>query len=344
MDNKTFISAFNDFIKSKNIDISTASTMIKDVVLNMLKKKFNNEKVFDIILDSEKGYLEIWHNLEIVEDSEEDFDEAIQIRLSDAVKIEKDFKIGERVVKKINIEDFGRRIIQYGKQDLFHAIRSIEKNTLYDQYKEKNGDIIHGEIYQILSQEFLVLDNNMNELSLPKRETIFRKDKFKKGDRISAIVHKVDLSENNLRIILSRTSPKFLEKLIEKEVPEIQEQLVGIKEVVRIPGERSKVVVESYDDRIDPVGACVGIRGSRIKPIVSELGNENIDIINYSENEELFISRLISPAKVNKIDIDKEKDRIAIYLDKEEIFKAIGKNGQNIKLASRILNAEIDIF
>ncbi len=334
---------FADFARLKDIDRPTMIRILEDVFRTIIRKKFNFDENFDVIINVDKGDLEIWRNREIVENNLPDFDENLQIRLQDAVKIEEDFEVGEEVAEEVKIEDFGRRLVQTALQNLRQKVKELEKDILYNKYKDMEGRLITGEVYQVLSREIVVIDAEKKELSLPRQEQMIR-DRFRKGENIKAVVHRVRMFNNNPKIILSRTSPVFLERLIEQEVPEVFDGLITVKKVVRVPGERAKIAVESYDDRIDPVGACVGMKGSRIHAIVRELHNENIDVINYTDNTDLYISRVLSPAKVNTVKIDIASNRVAVYLDKDQVSKAIGKNGQNIKLASRLVGMEMDVF
>ena len=294
-------------------------------------------------MNVEQGDLEIWRYRQIVADDQEEFDENTQIRVSDARHIETDFEVGEDVAEEVKILDFGRRLVQTARQTLIQKIKDLEKEVLFTIYKELVDEIVYGEVYQVLSREILVQDGDKNELALPRNEQI-REDRFRKGDPVKAIVHRVEMVNGNPKIILSRTSPKFLERLFENEVPEVYDGVITIKKVVREPGERAKVAVESYDDRIDPVGACVGMKGSRIHSIVRELNNENIDVINYTENMELYISRALSPATINSMKIDQERKRVSVYLSRDQVSLAIGKGGQNIKLAGKLVDMEIDVF
>jgi N utilization substance protein A len=309
----------------------------------MIRKKYGTDENFDVIINVDNGDLEIIRFREIVSDDSEDIWEVDKIPLSEARKIEADFEEGEEVAEPILLEDFGRRVVQTARQTLIQKIKDLEKDTLFQKYKELVGEIIVAEVYQILGKEVLLIDQDNNELILPKSEQI-PKDRFRKGDSVKAIVHRVEMINGTPRIILSRTSPAFLERLFENEVPEIYDGLIIIKKVVREPGERAKVAVESYDDRIDPVGACVGMKGSRIHSIVRELENENIDVINYTDNQELYISRALSPAKISSIKIDDEENRVSVYLKPDQVSLAIGKGGQNIKLAGRLVGMEIDVF
>ena len=343
MDTSTLIESFADFAKQKNIDRPTMIRILEDVFRNMIRKKYEHDDNFDIIVNADKGDLEIWRFREIVEDESEDIWDHDKISLTEARKIEPDFEVGEEVAEEIHLEDFGRRAVTTARQTLVQKVKDLEKDILFDKYKEIVGEIINGEVYQVLSREVLLIDAEGNEISIPRSEQI-PKDRYRKGETIRAIVHKVEMVNGNPKIILSRTSPVFLERLFEQEVPEVYDGLITIKKVVREPGERAKVAVESYDDRIDPVGACVGMKGSRIHAIVRELQNENIDVINYTENLELYIQRALSPAKVSSIKIDKENGRVAVFLKPDQVSLAIGKGGLNIKLASRLVDLEIDVF
>ncbi|UZR92816.1 transcription termination factor NusA [Chondrinema litorale] len=343
MDSSVLINTFADFAKLKNIDRPTMIRILEDVFRTMVRKKFNTDQNFDVIINVDKGDLEIWRYREIVEDDAEVEDENLTIRLSEAKKIEEDFEVGEEVAEEVKIIDFGRRLVQTARQTLIQKVKDLEKDILFQKYKDLVGDMITCEVYQTLSREIILIDNERQELSLPKNEQIF-KDRFRKGDTVRAIIHRVEMVNNNPKIILSRTSPEFLERLFENEVPEVYDGLITIKKVVREPGERAKVAVESYDDRIDPVGACVGMKGSRIHSIVRELQNENIDVINYTDNVELYIARALSPAKINSIKIDESKKRASVFLNRDQVSLAIGKGGQNIKLASRLVGLEIDVF
>lgn len=343
MDSGNLIESFADFARGKNIDRPTMIRILEDVFRTMIRKKFNSDENFDIIINADKGDLEIWRFREIVDDNSEDIWDDDKISLSEAQKIEPDFEIGEEVAEEIKLEDFGRRAVMTARQTLIQKVKDLEKDILFQQYKDVVGEIIIGEVYQILGREVLLIDAEGNELILPKNEQI-GKDRFRKGDNARAIVHRVEMVNGNPRIILSRTSPVFLERLFESEVPEVYDGLINIKRVVREPGERAKVAVESYDDRIDPVGACVGMKGSRIHSIVRELQNENIDVINFTENLELYIQRALSPAKISSIKIDEDTNRVSVFLKPDQVSLAIGKGGQNIKLASKLVGMEIDVF
>ena len=343
MDASVLIKSFTEFAKQKNVDRPTMIKILQDVFKAMVKKKFGHDENFDIVINADKGDLAIWRFRDIVDDNSEDIWDNDKISLTEAKKIENDFEIGEEVAEEIKIEDFGRRAVILAKQTLNQKINDLEKEVIITKYEELVGEIINGEIYQILSREVLLVDSEGNELSLPRSEQI-PKDRYRKGENIRGIVLSVEMIRGNPRITISRTSPKFLEKLFENEVPEIFDGLITIKKVVREPGERAKVCVESYDDRIDPVGACVGMNGSRIHSIVRELQNENIDVINYTDNQELYISRALSPAKITSMNIDNEEKTVSVYLKPDQVSLAIGKGGQNIKLASRLLDLEIDVF
>ena len=343
MDTSTLIESFADFAKQKNIDRPTMIRILEDVFRNMIRKKYETDDNFDIIVNADKGDLEIWRFREIVDDDSEDIWDHDKISLSDAQKIEPDFEVGEEVAEQIYLEDFGRRAVTTARQTLMQKVKDLEKDIIFQKYKDLVGEIISGEVYQVLGKEVLLIDAEGNEISIPRGEQI-PKDRYRKGETVRAIVHKVEMVNGNPKIILSRTSPVFLERLFEQEVPEVYDGLITIKKAVREPGERAKVAVESYDDRIDPVGACVGMKGSRIHAIVRELQNENIDVINFTENLELFVQRALSPAKISSIKIDKDNNRIMVYLKPDQVSLAIGKGGLNIKLASRLAGYEIDVF
>ncbi|MFT5616800.1 MAG: N utilization substance protein A [Arenicella sp.] len=343
MNASELIENFSAFARQKNIDRPTLIRILEDVFRTMIRKNYGSDENFDIIINVDKGDLEIWRYRQIVANDAEDIDANLQIVLSEAVKIEPDFEVGEEVAQEVKIEDFGRRVVQTARQTLIQKVKDLEKEFLFQQYKDQVGELISCEVYQVLSRELILRDSEGNELALPKGELI-PKDRFRKGESVRAIVQRVEMQNNNPKIILSRVSPEFLAKLFESEVPEVYDGLISIKKIVRDPGERAKVAVESYDDRIDPVGACVGMKGSRIHSIVRELQNENIDVINYTENTELFIARALSPAKINSIKIDEEKKRVAVFLDREQVSLAIGRNGQNIKLASKLVDYELDVF
>jgi N utilization substance protein A len=342
MESINLIDTFSEFKELKNIDRATMMTVLEDVFKSMLLKRYGTDENFDIIINIDKGDFEIWRNREVVEDIEVE-DPNIQIALSDAKKIDEDYEVGEDVTDEVKLYDFGRRAILSLRQNLTSRILDLEKNHIYGKYKDRIGEIVAGEVYQVWKREILVLDDEGNELILPKSEQI-PSDYFRKGDTIRAVVIKVEMRNNNPLIVLSRTSSVFLERLFELEVPEIFDGLITIKKIVRIPGERAKVAVESYDERIDPVGACVGMKGSRIHGIVRELKNENIDVINFTTNTQLFIQRSLSPAKITSIKINEEDNTAEVYLKPNEVSLAIGKGGLNIRLASQLTGYEIDVY
>lgn len=341
MENINLIDSFAEFKELKNIDRATMMSVIEEVFRSVLVRQFETDDNFDVIINIDKGDFEIWRNRVVVEDEDLE-DPNRQITLSDALKID-DFEVGEEVTDEVKLADFGRRAILNLRQNLASKIMELEKDHIYGKYKSKIGDIVTGEVYQVWKKEMLILDDEGNELILPKSEQI-PSDYFRKGDNVRAIVYKVELRNNNPLIILSRTAPEFLERLFELEIPEIFDGLITIKKIVRVPGERAKVAVESYDERIDPVGACVGMKGSRIHGIVRELRNENIDVINYSSNNQLFIKRALNPAKINSIKILEDTKRAEVYLKPEEVSLAIGKGGLNIRLASQLTGYEIDVY
>lgn len=342
MNSLELVESFSEFKELKSIDKQTMQHVLEDVFRAMLKKKFNTDEHIDIVVNIDKGDVQIFLNKEIVDDGEVE-DPNTEIAYSDAIKIEPDFEIGEEVTEEFRFEDFGRRNILSLRQNLISRIMELEKDNLYKVYKERIGEIITGEVYQVWKKEILVLDDEGNELILPKSEQI-PSDYFKKGETIRSVVSKVDMRNSQPTIILSRTAPEFLERLFELEVPEVFDGLITIKRIVREPGERAKVAVESYDDRIDPVGACVGMKGSRIHGIVRELRNENIDVINFTTNPQLFIQRALSPAKISSIEIEEEQGRARVYLRPDQVSLAIGKGGHNIKLAGRLTGYELDVY
>ncbi|MTI30782.1 transcription termination factor NusA [Xanthovirga aplysinae] len=343
MDSGVLIESFAEFAKFKNIDRPTMIRILEDVFRTMIRKKFGTDDNFDIIINTDKGDLEIWRFREIVDDNSEDIWDHDKISLSEARKIEPDFEIGEEVAEEIKLIDFGRRAVLTARQTLIQKVKDLEKDILFQKYKEQVGELVNAEVYQILGREILLIDHENNELTLPKSEQI-SKDRFRKGESVRAIIDRVEMINGNPKIILSRTSPEFLERLFENEVPEIYDGLITVKKIVREPGERAKVAVESYDDRIDPVGACVGMKGSRIHSIVRELQNENIDVINFTDNLELYISRALSPAKISSMKVNEEDGRVSVFMKPDQVSLAIGKGGQNIKLASRLVGYEIDVF
>lgn len=342
MDTINLIDSFSEFKELKNIDRVTMMGVLEDVFRAMIRKKNGTDDNVDIIINVDKGDLEIWINKEIVADGEVE-DDALQIQLSDAAKIEEDFEVGEEIAIELKMEDFGRRNILALRQNLINKILELEKDNVYKKYKDRIGEIVTGEVYQAWKREMLVLDEEGNELILPKAEQI-PGDFFKKGDTIRAVVSRVDLRNTSPVIILSRTSPVFLERLFELEIPEIFDGLITIKKIVRIPGDRAKVAVESYDDRIDPVGACVGMKGARIHGIVRELRNENIDVISWTDNVKLLVQRALSPARITSVELVEADGRANVFLDPEEVSKAIGRGGHNIKLASKLTGYEIDVY
>ncbi|MEY2901443.1 MAG: transcription termination/antitermination protein NusA [Bacteroidota bacterium] len=336
------IEAFQEFKDAESIDRPTMMKVVEDVFKTLLRKKFGSDENFDVIVNAEKGDLEIIRRRMIVDDGEV-LDPLAEVGYTEAVKIEPDFEVGEELYEEVDILDFGRRAILAAKQTLASRISDLKKNALIKKYGDRVGDIISAEVYQVWKKEVLLLDEESNELILPKSEQI-PQDYFKKGENIRAVVARVDLKNNSPVIILSRTSPLFLSKLLEIEVPEIFDGLIAIKKIVRDPGERAKVAVESYDDRIDPVGACVGMKGSRIHGIVRELKNENIDVINFTTNIQLLIQRSLTPAKISYMELDNEKKHAEVYLKADQVSLAIGRRGVNIKLACELTGYEIDVF
>ncbi|MBS1777063.1 MAG: transcription termination/antitermination protein NusA [Bacteroidetes bacterium] len=336
------IESFQDFKEAENIDRPTLMKVIEDVFKTLLRKKYGTDENFDVIVNDQTGDLEIFRRRTIVEDGFSE-DDNLEIELAEALQIDPDFSVGEEVYEEINVLDFGRRAILAAKQTLASRIGDLKKKNLLDKYADRVGDIISGEVYQIWKKEIMLLDDEGNELILPKSEQI-PTDFFKKGETVRAVIKKVEMRNNTPVIILSRTHPSFLEKLLEIEVPEIMDGLIVVKKIVREPGERAKVAVESYDDRIDPVGACVGMKGSRIHGIVRELRNENIDIINYTNNLQLLIQRSLTPAKITRMDINNETKHANVFLDPEQVSLAIGRKGVNIKLAQEITGMTIDVY
>jgi N utilization substance protein A len=336
------IDAFQEFKDAENIDRPTLMRVVEDVFKTLLRKKYGSDETFDVIVNAEKGDLEIFRRRTIVEDGDV-YNTLEEIEYSEAVKISPDYEVGEELYEEVNLEDFGRRAILAAKQTLASRISDLKKNVLAKKYGDRVGEIISAEVYQVWKKEILLLDEEGNELILPKSEQI-PQDYFKKGENIRAVVKKVDLKNNNPVIILSRTAPDFLAKLLEIEVPEIFDGLIVIKKIVREPGERAKVAVESYDDRIDPVGACVGMKGSRIHGIVRELKNENIDVINWTANTQLLIQRSLTPAKITSMELDQEAHHANVYLRPDQVSLAIGRRGVNIKLACELTGYEIDVY
>jgi N utilization substance protein A len=342
MNSTDLVESFSEFKELKNIDKQTMQHVLEDVFRAMLKRKFNTDQHIDVIVNIDKGDVQIFLNKDIVDDGEVE-DPNLEIAYSDAVKIEPDFEIGESVTEEFKFSDFGRRNVLSLRQNLISRILELEKDHLYKKYKERVGEIVTGEVYQVWKKEILVMDDDQNELILPKSEQI-PADFFKKGETIRAVVSKVDMRNSTPVIILSRTAPEFLERLFELEVPEVFDGLITIKKIVREPGERAKVAVESYDDRIDPVGACVGMKGSRIHGIVRELKNENIDVINFTSNRQLLIQRALSPAKITSMEIHEEDKRVKVFLKPDQVSLAIGRGGNNIKLAGKLVGYEIDVY
>ena len=335
------VEAFTEFSRFKNLDRATLMGVLEEVFRTMIRKQHGSDENFEIIVNVDKGDIQGFRERVVVEDTELE-DESQQIPLSEALRIDPDYEVGDDLAEEINFHDFGRKIVQTAKQTLTQKIRDLEKASVIEQYQEMVGQIIVGEVYQVWRNEILVMHEG-TELTLPRQEQI-PKDKFRKGDTLRAVVVDVTMKNNNPRVIISRSSPLFLEKLFEQEVPEIYDGLITIRGIVREPGERAKVAVESYDDRIDPVGACVGMKGSRIHGIVRELRNENIDVISYTSNDLLYIQRALSPAKISSIKLDEENRQAQVFLKPDQISLAIGKNGLNIKLASRLTDFQIDVY
>jgi N utilization substance protein A len=342
MENLAIIESFSDFKDEKNIDRVTLMSIIEEAFRNQLKKKYGADDNFDIIVNPDKGDLEIWRNRTIVADGEVE-DPNQEIELKEALRIEPDFEIGEDVSESVSLEQLGRRFVLSFRQNLIAKIQEHDNGVLYKRYKDLEGEIVTGEVHHIRHREIIIYDDEQNELILPKEQMIPR-DFYHKGDTVRAVVHEVDLRGSKPVVILSRTSPMFLEKLFEQEIPEVFDGLITIRKVVRVPGEKAKVAVESYDDRIDPVGACVGMKGSRIHGIVRELKNENIDVINFTNNTQLFIQRALNPAKVTSISIDEDSKRVEVYLKPDQVSLAIGRGGHNIRLAGLLTGFEIDVY
>ena len=338
----SMIDTFREFKETKNIDRTTLVSVLEESFRNVLAKIFGSDENFDVIVNPDKGDFEIYRNRVVVADGEV-ADENKQISLTEARKIAEDYEVDEDVSERVDFAKFGRRAILTLRQTLASKILELEHDSLYNKYKDRVGQVISGEVYQIWKREVLIVDDENNELILPKSEQI-NGDQYRKGETIRAVIARVDNENNNPKIILSRTSPMFLQRLLEAEVPEISDGLIAIRKIARMPGERAKVAVESFDDRIDPVGACVGVRGSRVHGIVRELGNENIDVISYTANTKLFIQRALSPAQVSNIVIDEENHKAEVFLKPEEVSLAIGRGGLNIKLASMLTEYTIDVF
>lgn len=340
--NINLIDSFQEFKDFKNIDRPTVITVLEEVFRSMIRKRFGTDENVDVIVNPDNGDLEIWRTRVVMENGFSE-DDDLEIELAEAHRYDPDLEVGDDYIEEITLESFGRRAILAARQTLVSKILELEKDEVFKKYKDREGELVIGEVYQIWKKEMLVLDEDGNELILPKTEQI-PADYFKKGDSLRAVVHKVDMMNNNPKIIISRTAPEFLQRLFELEVPEIFDGLITIKKIVREPGERAKVAVESYDDRIDPVGACVGMKGSRIHGIVRELRNENIDVINFTTNHSLYISRALSPARISSIKIDEENDTAAVYLKPDQVSLAIGRGGHNIKLAGKLTGYEIDVY
>ncbi|MBL7811398.1 MAG: transcription termination/antitermination protein NusA [Bacteroidetes bacterium] len=336
------VESFSEFKEFKNIDRATMMRVLEDVFRSILRKKYGQDANFDIIINTETGDIEMYHLRLIVEEGEVE-DPNLQITVTEARQFEPDYQVGEDCIQQVFLDDFGRRSILNARQALMSRIIELEKDELFRKYADKRGEIIAGEVYNVWKREIMVLDDDGNELILPKEQMIPR-DIYKKGDNLRAVVHEVQMDKGAPRIILSRTSPEFLERLFELEVPEILDGLITIKKVVREPGERAKVAVESYDDRIDPVGACVGVKGARIHGIVRELRNENIDVINYTTNTALFITRALQPAKISRMEIDDATKKVDVFLETDQVSLAIGKGGHNIKLAGKLTGHQIEVY
>ena len=337
------VETFSEFKDGKNIDRPTMVRVLEDVFRTLIKKKFGSDENFDVIVNTQKGDLELWRVREIVPDGEV-ADEKSQISISEAISIDADYEVGEECYEQLQLEDFGRRSIMAARQTLISRIMDLEKEEVFKKYNDRLGEIVTAEVHQILKKEILIVDDATgNELILPKTEMI-KGDYYRKGDLVKAVIKSVEMRNNNPTVIASRTDSLFLEKLLEQEVPEIEDGLISIRKIVRMPGERAKVAVESFDDRIDPVGACVGKKGSRIHGIVRELNNENIDIVNYTNNLQLYIQRALTPAKVTSINVNQDKKHVKVFLEPEQVSLAIGKGGTNIKLAGLLTGFEIDVF
>ncbi|MGV4438434.1 transcription termination factor NusA [Ornithobacterium rhinotracheale] len=342
MDNQAFIESVAEFREIKNINKATLMAILEDSLRLVLRRKYGTDENFDIIVNPDKGDLQIFHNRVVVEDDELE-DEGAEISLTEARKIEPDYEVGEDVSEEIFIKDLGRRAILTLSQHLKSKIVEHDNANIYEKFKELEGEIVNGEVHHIRKSHVIIVDDEQNEMVLPKEQQI-PSDFFKKGENIRGVVHEVVLRGNKPQVIISRTSPVFMERLFEQEIPEVFDGLITIKGVARIPGEKAKVAVESYDDRIDPVGACVGMRGSRIHAIVRELRNENIDVVNYTTNLELFVQRALAPAHINRVEVNQDKNQVSVYVDTEEVSKAIGAKGSNVRLASKLVDMEIDVY
>ncbi len=342
MSNINLIDSFQEFKEFKNIDRPTVISVLEEVFRTMLRRKYGTDENCDVIVNPDNGDLEIWRTRVVVEDAFSE-DDDLEIELSEARKVDPDLEVGDDFIEEITLESFGRRAILSARQTLVSKILELEKDEIFRKYKDRVGELVTGEVYQIWKKETLILDDEGNELIMPKSEHI-PADYFKKGDTIRAVILKVDMLNNSPKIIISRTAPEFLQRLFELEVPEIFDGLITIRKIVREPGERAKVAVESYDDRIDPVGACVGMKGSRIHGIVRELRNENIDVINFTNNNSLYIQRALSPARISSIKLDEENKTAAVYLKTDQVSLAIGRGGHNIKLAGKLTGYEIDVY
>ena len=337
------VESFSEFKAGKNIDRPTMVRVLEDVFRTLIRKKYGSDDNFDVIVNTTNGDLELWRVREIVKDGEVT-DEQSQVSISEALAIDEDYEVGEECYEQLELEDFGRRAIMAARQTLISRIMELEKDEIYKRYSDRIGDIVLGEVHQILKREILVIDDATgNELIMPRNEMI-KSDFFRKGDMVRAVIRRVEMRNNSPVIIISRTANEFLAKLMEQEVPEIEDDLITIRNIVRLPGERAKVAVESYDDRIDPVGACVGMKGSRIHGIVRELRNENIDIVNFTNNNQLYIQRALTPAKVSTIELDLDNSRASVFLQPDQVSLAIGRGGSNIKLASMLTGFEIDVY
>ncbi|PVH24585.1 transcription termination factor NusA [Sphingobacterium corticibacter] len=336
------IDSFQEFKDFKNIDRPTVITVLEEVFRSMIRKRFGTDENVDVIVNPDNGDLEIWRTRTVMDDGFSE-DDDLEIELKEAHTYDPDLEVGDDYIEQITLESFGRRAILAARQTLVSKVLELEKDEVFKKYKDREGELVIGEVYQIWKKEILVLDEDGNELIMPKTEQI-PADYFKKGDNVRAVVHKVDMMNNNPKIIISRTAPEFLQRLFELEVPEIFDGLITIKKIVREPGERAKVAVESYDDRIDPVGACVGMKGSRIHGIVRELRNENIDVINFTTNSSLYITRALSPARISSIKLSDEDSTAAVYLKPDQVSLAIGRGGHNIKLAGKLTGYEIDVY